>query len=76
VKVSSNERALQGARKERVERAAERLRELKASGVEITEILSGPAGAAFVKDDCEGDPDLAGAAFALVYSPRMVSATA
>jgi hypothetical protein len=52
---------------ERVERAAERLRELKASGVELSEILGGQAGAVFISDYCEGDPDLAYAAFASAH---------
>ncbi len=65
-----NEKRPAGARDERVKRAAERLRELEASGVELSEILGGPAGAAFVRDDCDGDPDLAHAAFALVHSPK------
>ena len=55
---------------ERVERAAERLRELEASGVYLAEILGGEAGAAFVRDDCDGDPEVAHAAFALVHSPK------
>jgi hypothetical protein len=58
----------QGVPDERVKRAAERLRELKASGVDLLEILCGPAGVTFVRDDCEGDPDLAYAAFALAHS--------
>ena len=62
----------EGAR-DKVKRVAERLRELKASGVEPSEILGGPAGATFVCGDCEGDPDLAHAAFALVYSSKSQS---
>jgi hypothetical protein len=58
-----------GAR-DKVKRAAERLRELEASGVELSEILGGPAGAQFVCRDCEGDPDLAYAAFALAHSSK------
>jgi hypothetical protein len=69
----SKKRELEGARDERVYRAAERLRELRASGVEPSEILGGPAGATFVCGDCEGDPDLAQAAFALVYSSKSQS---
>ena len=65
----SNGEETEGAHDERVERAAERLRELKASGVGLLEILCGPAGVTFVQDDCEGDADLAYAAFALVHSP-------
>jgi hypothetical protein len=60
-----------GARAGRVKRAAERLRELEALGVELSEILAGPDGAAFVRDDCDGDPDLACAAFAIVHSPKI-----
>jgi hypothetical protein len=69
----SKKRELEGTRDERVYRAAERLRELRASGVEPSEILGGPAGATFVCGDCEGDPDLAQAAFALVYSSKSQS---
>jgi hypothetical protein len=52
-----------------VARATRRLRELKAKGVELSEILGGQAGATFVRDDCDGEPEVAYAAFALVYSP-------
>jgi hypothetical protein len=65
--VSNGEETEGEAHAERVNRAAERLRELKASGVELLEILCGPAGIKFVLDDCEGDPDLAYAAFALAH---------
>jgi hypothetical protein len=51
----SNEERPDDARHERVDRAAERLRELMASGVELFEILGGPAGASFVHNDCYGD---------------------
>ncbi len=54
---------------ERVKRAAARLRELQASGVALSEILSGEAGAAFIREECDGDLDVATAAFALVYPP-------
>ncbi len=54
---------------DRVRRAAERLRNLEASGVELSEILNGEAGIAFVRDDCQGDPDIASSAFTLVHSP-------
>ena len=47
-----------------------RLRELKAAGVELHEILGGQAGATFIRDDCDGDPEVAYAAVALVYFPR------
>jgi hypothetical protein len=53
-----------------VKRAAERLREMQASGVALSEILSGQAGAEFVREDCNGDEEVAAAAFALVHSPR------
>jgi hypothetical protein len=53
----------------RVLRAAGRLRELKAGGVELHEILGGLAGAAFIHDDCDGDPEVAYTAIALVYYP-------
>jgi hypothetical protein len=66
----SNVEDPEGARGERVKRAAQRLRQLQASGVDLSEILGGEAGAAFVREDCEGDPDVAVAAFALVHSPR------
>jgi hypothetical protein len=52
-----------------VERAAERLRELQASGVALSELLGGKAGAAFIREECDGDFDVATAAFALVHSP-------
>ncbi len=51
----SNEEGPDDARHERVDRAAEWLRELMASGVELFEILGGPAGASFVHNDCYGD---------------------
>ena len=46
-----------------------RLRELKAAGVELHEILGGQAGATFIRDDCDGDPEVAYAALTLVFSP-------
>jgi hypothetical protein len=46
------------------------LSELKATGIELHEILAGRAGAAFMRDYCEGDPEVAYAAIALVYYPR------
>jgi hypothetical protein len=52
-----------------VSRAAGRLGELKAAGVELHEILGGRAGAAFIRDYCDGDPQVAYAAIALVYYP-------
>ena len=52
----SKKREPEGARDERVYRAAERLRELRASGVGPSEILGGPAGASFACGDCEGTP--------------------
>jgi hypothetical protein len=65
----SNEEVSVGTREERVERAAERLRELEASGVGLSEILGGEAGTAFLREDCHGDLDTARAAFALLHSP-------
>ena len=56
------------SRDERVKRATERLRELQASGVLLSELLGGEAGAAFIREDCDGDSDVATAAFALVHS--------
>jgi hypothetical protein len=53
----------------RVPRAVQRLRELKAAGVELHEILGGQVGVAFIRDDCGGDPEVAYAAIALVYYP-------
>ena len=52
-----------------VTRAARRLRELKAAGVELHEILGGQAGAAFIRDHCDGDHEVAYEAIALVYYP-------
>jgi hypothetical protein len=54
---------------DRIRLAAQRLRELKAGGVELYEILGGQAGADFLRDYCEGDPEVAYAAITLVYSP-------
>jgi hypothetical protein len=54
----------------RVTGAAQRLRELKATGVELYEILGSRAGVNFIRDYCDGDPEVAYAAIALVYSPR------
>jgi hypothetical protein len=54
---------------DRVPRAARHLRELKAAGIELHEILGGQAGAAFIRDYCNGDPEVAYAAIALVYFP-------
>ena len=53
-----------------MKRAAQRLRELQASGVAFSEILSGEAGVAFIREECEGNPEVAAAAFAFVHSPR------
>jgi hypothetical protein len=69
--VVSNVEELEDGRDENVKIAAERLRELKASGVELSDILGGTAGAAFVRDYCEGDPDLAYAAFTLAHSTKI-----
>ena len=52
-----------------VAKAVRRLRELESSGVKIHEILGGEAGVAFVRDDCDGDLDIAYVAFALVHAP-------
>ena len=54
---------------DRVLRAVQRLRELKAAGVELHELLGDRAGAEFIRDDCDGDPEVAYAAIALVYYP-------
>lgn len=56
----------------RVTRAARQLRELKAEGVELHEILSGQAGRTFIRDYCEGDPELVCAAFVLAYNPNSI----
>ena len=53
----------------RVTEAARRLRGLKATGAELYEILGGRAGANFIRDDCDGDPEVAYAALTLVFSP-------
>jgi hypothetical protein len=53
----------------RVGKAVRRLRELESSGVEIHEILGGEAGVAFVRDDCDGNLDVAYVAFALLHAP-------
>lgn len=55
----------------RVKRAVQYLRELETSGVELHEILGGEAGAAFIRDGCEGEPEIAYAAFALVHAPTV-----
>ena len=52
-----------------VTRATWRLGKLKAAGVELHEILGGRAGAAFIRDYCGGDPEVAYAAIAFVYFP-------
>ncbi len=66
----SNKEESVGTRAEWVERAADRLRELEASGVDLYEILGGEAGTAFLREACHGDPDIAYAAFSLLHSPR------
>jgi hypothetical protein len=53
--ISNEEKTGRRSSYERVDRAAERLLELMASGVELFEILGGPAGASFVHNDCYGD---------------------
>ena len=55
---------------ERILRAAQRLRELKASGVELHDLLGNRVGAEFIRDHCGGDPEVAYAAIALVYYPK------
>lgn len=52
----------------RITRAAQRLRDLKATGAELQEILGSEAGAVFIRDDCNGNDDLAYATIALVYN--------
>ena len=52
----------------RVARATRRLGELKITGVQLSELLGGAAGAAFIRDYCDGD-DVAYAAIALVHNP-------
>ena len=52
-----------------VTRATWRLGKLKAAGGELHEILGGRAGAAFIRDYCGGDPEVAYAAIAFVYFP-------
>ena len=54
-------------RKDRVTKAARRLGELEVAGVELREILGGQAGATFIRDGCDGDPEVAYAAIAHVY---------
>ena len=53
-----------------VTRATQWLRESQSRGVKLYEILGGEAGATFIRDACEGDPEVAYAAIALVYFPR------
>ena len=55
---------------ERITTATWRHRELKTAGLELYEILGGEAGASFLRDDCDRDPEVAYAAIALVYYPR------
>ena len=54
---------------DRVLRATQRLRELKAAGAELYEILGGQVGVAFIRDNCGGDSEVAYAAVAAVYYP-------
>jgi hypothetical protein len=42
---------------------------VKTTGVELHEILVSEAGAAFFRDYCDGDDDVAYAAIALVHNP-------
>ena len=67
----SNEEGPAPAREDRIKRVAERLRELEALGVPLWELLNGPAGKEFVSRECQGDPELAGEAFAFVHSPKL-----
>ncbi len=53
-----------------VTRATQRLRESESRGVNLYEILGGEAGATFVRDACEEDPEVAYAAIAFLYFPR------
>lgn len=48
-------------------RAADRLRELEASGVGLSDIVAGEAERLWVEEDCGGDRKVARAAFALVH---------
>ncbi len=48
-------------------RAADRLRELEASGAGLSEIVAGEAGRRWVEEDCGGNREVARAAFALVH---------
>ncbi len=66
---------MDGPDPDRALETADRLRELEASGMSLPDLLNGPAGAAFVQEDCGGDIALARAAFALVHpSARFVRA--
>jgi hypothetical protein len=67
----SNEEGPAPAREDRIKWVAERLRELEALGVPLWELLDGPAGKEFVSRECQGDPELAGEAFAFVHSPKL-----
>ena len=58
----------------RVTRATRRLGELKTAGVQLPELLGGEAGAAFIRDECAGDPEVAYEALTLVFSPTATSA--
>lgn len=63
-----NEYSSNKLRTDRVQRAARCLRELEASGVELHRILAGESGAIFIRDECDGDAEIAAAAFAIVHS--------
>jgi hypothetical protein len=69
LKVATESERPSNASDAQVTRAAQRLRELEASGTTLPEILGGKAGIAFVRDYCDGDPAIATAAFALVHPP-------
>ena len=55
---------------DRVTRPVRQLRKLKASGVELHDLLGNRVGAEFIRDHCGGDPEVAYAAIALVYYPK------
>jgi hypothetical protein len=52
---------------ERVTLAAERLRELEASGATLDDVLNGEAGRRWIGESCGGDRELAKRAFELVH---------
>ena len=59
---------------DRVDRAAERLRELEAQGATLDDILNGGARRRWIEGDCGGDREVAAAAFRRVHpGARFVS---